>query len=412
MKFSRRDFLKLSTVACAWFLTACTTNEREIPISQGTASGEAGASSAAGTVKIPTMQTQGSSGILKEGIQIPAEFELPLEGSTGFVGSATLPLRASASESSTVLRTLSVGDMFYIKEESGSYWKVCVVDGTEGWVRSDYCMINLPDVVPSILYDDPNAAGTNIINPTTNAMGTGAVFVSCGKALSGITAAQLYDGVFFNPRLDRREFVMPINYNMAKKVGNVQKAALQNGDSLRIIETFRPYEVQMRVKEALYALSNSDSEVRKKLNEGSWNIGWFISTTLSNHQRGVAMDTSLVHIAESEAQSIAGCEFSRPTLWDEYEMPSVMHELSDAAACFTTPVTSSSKTAWKSATVAPTMTDGALLLQKYCTDADLTPLASEWWHFNDLDAESVVKGSSGRGEFYMEGCLSWRMFEQ
>ena len=25
-------------------------------------------------------------------------------------------------------------------------------------------------------------------------------------------------------------------------------------------------------------------------------------------------------------------------------------------------------------------------LQRYCTGAGLTPLASEWWHFNDLEA--------------------------
>jgi D-alanyl-D-alanine dipeptidase len=75
-------------------------------------------------------------------------------------------------------------------------------------------------------------------------------------------------------------------------------------------------------------------------------------------------------------------------------------------------VSSNSKTAWKSATATDTMTDGARLLQQYCTDAGLTPLASEWWHFNDLDAQNLVSYSSGNGEFWLEGCVSWRMFEE
>ena len=40
-------------------------------------------------------------------------------------------------------------------------------------------------------------------------------------------------------------------------------------------------------------------------------------------------------------------------------MPSAMHELSSAAACFTGPVTSNSATAWKRATASASMTDGA-----------------------------------------------------
>ena len=47
---------------------------------------------------------------------------------------------------------------------------------------------------------------------------------------------------------------------------------------------------------------------------------------------------------------------------------------------------------------ADTMNEAALLLRTYCTDAGLTPLASEWWHFNDLDRLAVVD-SSWRGEF-------------
>lgn len=395
MKLSRRDFLKLSTMACAFFLSGCTTNEKAILLGTGGTDGDGSLTIGADGTPSNEQPSTGS-GVLKPGIVIPSGFELPLEGATGFVGAASLALYASASDASSVLRTLGVGDMFYIRQESGQYWQVCILDGTIGWVRSNYCMINLPDVLPSVIYEDPNAVAS--------------VFVTCGERIEGITDFKLYDGLYYNPRLGRDEFVMPINYNMAKKVAAIQKTALAAGDCLKIIETFRPYGVQMQVRDAVYAKARANKAIMSALNEGSWNIGWFIATSLSNHQRGVAMDTTLVHVTDTTEQSIAGCPFVRVT-GDEYEMPSVMHELSSLAACFTKPVNSSSKTAWRSATAASGMTEGAFLLQKYCTDADLTPLASEWWHFNDLDAQSIVSGSSGRGKFYIEGCLSWKMFE-
>ena len=43
--------------------------------------------------------------------------------------------------------------------------------------------------------------------------------------------------------------------------------------------------------------------------------------------------------------------------------------------------------------------------------AGMTPLASEWWHFNDLDAQNKVRMTSGNGKFWLDGCVSWKMFE-
>jgi D-alanyl-D-alanine dipeptidase len=383
-------------MACTWFLTGCMmqTNEQEATIHfvGGGINPEDDEQSAEDGV-----HPVEDNGVLRADVKIPEYFELPLEGATGLVGAASLPLYASAAENSTVLRTLAAGNMFYIRKESGSYWQVCILDGTVGWLKSNYCMINLPDVLPSIIYENPNV--------------TAAVFRTLGQELDGVTGCKLYEGYYYNPRLGRNEYVMPINYVMAKKVGLVQKATLQDGNCLKIIETFRPREVQTQVKDALYAKAAEDPEVRAALNTSPWSIGWFIATSLSNHQRGVAMDATLVRVTDSRTQDIAGCAFVRVS-GEEYEMPCAMHELSSAAACLTKPVSSNSKTAWKSATATDTMTDGARLLQKYCTDAGLTPLASEWWHFNDLDAQNLVSYSSGNGEFWLEGCVSWRMFEE
>ena len=77
-------------------------------------------------------------------------------------------------------------------------------------------------------------------------------------------------------------------------------------------------------------------------------------------------------------------------------------KLSMASATFTGPVKSSSATAWLQATLADTMNEATILLQRYCTDAGLTPLASEWWHFNDLDARFATEGNSSKGEYLLD----------
>ncbi|MCL2775955.1 MAG: SpaA isopeptide-forming pilin-related protein, partial [Oscillospiraceae bacterium] len=50
------------------------------------------------------------------------------------------------------------------------------------------------------------------------------------------------------------------------------------------------------------------------------------------------------------------------------------------------------KTAWQSYTQTAAFEGNAdcKRLQKYCTDAGLTPFASEWWHMNDIDARNAL----------------------
>jgi D-alanyl-D-alanine dipeptidase len=87
-------------------------------------------------------------------------------------------------------------------------------------------------------------------------------------------------------------------------------------------------------------------------------------------------------------------------------MPTSMHELSMASAAFSGPVDSKSRTAWRQAAPAPAMNDAAIRLQIYCTKAGLTPLASEWWHFNDLDTLALTGASPSTGGYTLSQCLS------
>lgn len=45
------------------------------------------------------------------------------------------------------------------------------------------------------------------------------------------------------------------------------------------------------------------------------------------------------------------------------------------------------------------MNEAAIKLQNYCSNAGLTPLASEWWHFNDLAARDTTSNNNSKGQY-------------
>ena len=122
------------------------------------------------------------------------------------------------------------------------------------------------------------------------------------------------------------------------------------------------------------------------------------------------MDVALARVDSTKQITVDEAVISIPASYTTLNMPTQMHELSPLAATFTRGVKSNSKTAWKNATRAKSMTDDALKLQAYCTNAGLTPLASEWWHFNDLDAQAAGDGK-GQGNFTIDGNLSLKPSE-
>ena len=52
------------------------------------------------------------------------------------------------------------------------------------------------------------------------------------------------------------------------------------------------------------------------------------------------------------------------------------------------------------------MTEDALKLKEFCTGAGLSPLASEWWHFNDLDTKTLIGERFTTDPFYLDTCVS------
>ena len=378
----RRVFIGILT---GMVLSACSasneqteTNESKTASSSSTA--EAGTSEEAAVVR-----PEESEPLLYEG-----DLELPVNGATGYA-SVRVDLKATADAGSATISELEAGTSFEVLEEVGDWWYVRTATES-GWVQHLYCFINLPDVVPSIIYDNTNTYASK--------------FASSGKTIPGITGEALYDGKAYNMRLGKVSDIVPVLYSMSKKIHLAQQAALEEGNTLVIYEGYRPFFAQKLTVDALTTLAAADPEVMAGINTHPWDTNWFIATSISNHQMGYAIDVTLAKITEQQEFVIGDYTATAVTGYTEYTMPTTIHELSMASATFTGPVKSSSPTAWLQANLADTMNEAAILLQRYCTDAGLTPLASEWWHFNDLDARFATEDNSSKGEYLLDATMS------
>lgn len=321
------------------------------------------------------------------------DFELPIIGATGFASVKT-DIFDNDKLSGTPLYTMNCGDPFKIIGENDSVWEIEYTGDTvvSGYVRNIYCYLNIPDVIPSIIIDNTNAKSS--------------VFVSAGKSIPDITGQKLYDSLYYNGRFQKEMNVVACNYYMVKKIYAAQHAALKDGYTLVINETFRPMDVQLKVAHSLNSLYKSDNDVRKAINVAPWGIGWFIAFGMSTHQMGCAMDVSLAKVNTIEYKKCGSYKYQAVTDYTDCTMPCPIHELSAAAVSMKKPVNSYSETAWISVELADTMTDDAVRLRNYCTGAGMSPLASEWWHFNDLQVKKAVDSTAVKETFYLHGCVS------
>ncbi len=313
-------------------------------------------------------------------LRYEGDLELPVVGATGYAALG-LDTYTSADYYANYVTTLSPGQGFTILEEQGDWWQIDI-SGVVAWVPHRQCMINLPDVIPSIVYDNANSYSSK--------------FISSGRAIPNITGLQLYNSLSFNERFQEETYQVPVLYAMSKKIHVAQQLALAQGNTLVINEGFRPYDVQQMVYTNLSALASADSEVMAGITRQPWSIGWFIAAGVSNHQQGYAIDTTLGVVHTIEERVCGNYAYTKVTLYEEYTMPTPIHELSAASVSLAGPVNSESASAWYSVGTAASMNEAALALQSYCANAGLTPLASEWWHFGDLSMLDRVSGMDGR----------------
>jgi len=310
-----------------------------------------------------------------EAVIYDGKLELPVNGATGYAS-----INVDVLDSKwNVLDTLKPGKGFRILKEDGTWWQIFYKSeaGTDviGWVRHNLCMINLPDVIPSIIYNNTNAYRS--------------VFKANEETIPDITGVQLYsystrkDGKVYNERLQKDEYIVPVLYAMAESICKAQQNALDNGDTLVIYEGFRPYETQNRVYNEVSKLPSEQK------NFGSYGIIWFIASGISNHQIGYAIDTSLAKVIEKDYAVMGKYKYLQ-LKYLEYAMPCAIHELSIKAT-----LANAKDNVY------------AQKLQTYCTGAGLSSITSEWWHFNDETTFAGIKTENqSNGKYLITECFS------
>ena len=308
-------------------------------------------------------------------------FEKNIFGSTGWAV-IDLPLKESASEGSNKVTDVSAGTPFMILGVNDSYFEI-KYGNYHGYVDNRYCMINLPDVVPSIVY--------NITNSYSS------IYKSSGAVIDGVTGETLYgvncnnnlcqeigtDGKVVNNKIGRSEYIAPILYSAALKIAQAQTLAVNDGYSLMIYDSYRPRSVSTYIAQKLSDLYSRDSIVKNGIDfstgesgtQYNWGQGWFLAQGLSTHNVGSAIDVTLYKLSNNS----------------EVIMPTAMHELSTAAIKYYSPEAPKDSTGYSTGMK---NNEDARRLDNYMTSVGMGTLASEWWHFQDNDGYSLLSNAT------------------
>ena len=305
-------------------------------------------------------------------------FEKSLFGSTGWAA-IDLPLKESANGGSNTITTVSEGEPFLILGQNGNYWEIKYND-YHGYIEHAYCMINLPDVVPSIKY--------NITNSYS------AVYKSSGYDIEGATGETLYgtncsnnlcqeigtNGKVMNNKIGRSEHIVPSLYSASLKIAQAETLALNDGYSLMIYDSYRPRSVSNYVAQKLNILYNNNSTVRNNIDISTgasgtnynWGQAWFLAQGMSSHNVGSAIDVTLYKNGE-------------------VIMPTAMHELSTAAIKYYSTDAPRDSSGYSTGML---NNEDARKLDGYMTSVNMGTLASEWWHFQDNDGLDRMKAAT------------------
>ncbi|MCL2388351.1 MAG: hypothetical protein FWC89_12525, partial [Defluviitaleaceae bacterium] len=107
-----------------------------------------------------------------------------------------------------IIGRLSPGQVFVILDVHEDFWYIRLPNNNTGWVLHSGCFINLPDVIPSMVFRNTNA--------------TASVKRSSWYDIPNVSGYQLYEAWAFNDRLGRYEFIIPVLYQTAHALFVVQ----------------------------------------------------------------------------------------------------------------------------------------------------------------------------------------------
>lgn len=279
------------------------------------------------------------------------------------------------------------------------------IDGQEGYIDSNYCLINLPEYLEDLcLYNITNSYSSLFMAheyeiPTVT-----------GKVIVGYERIRMRNG----------EQLVPLLYPVAKRLEKAALEAINQGYKLKIYDAYRP----RKATEALYnqAIDLQDQPVPEKTYTGKvltdlpkpedypeqdqnptqdpnqtqdpeqvpvltygnlmtdfgrYKMNYFLANGKSRHNRGIAVDLTIVDLSTGK----------------ELHMQTSMHDLS-----------------WYSEDARDNK--NAKKLASIMEGVGFEGLKSEWWHFHDIEAQDGLSPEYQRSGVTPEGWMAddygWR----
>ena len=279
-----------------------------------------------------------NNGIAKKKI---GTFSATLYGATAWANQE-LNIRKEATMNSNIIGTIPVGSKMTILASENTNTKYIKVkyNNLIGYVYSNFILINLPDVIPDMLYEITSASKSTASTANT--------------AIPGITGKNLYGFTKkYNSKIDKETYYVPLLYPTAKKLQRAYNKAKSEGYNLKVYDSYRPHDITISTNNYFRKLYNSNTKVKNAINydkEGNyWGPSWFLASSVSAHNKGIALD---ITITNSDNQ-----ELKAQTAYDTLDTSSIVKYNNNVSNKLRT----------------------IMLSQGF------SPLESEWWHFQDND---------------------------
>lgn len=279
-----------------------------------------------------------NNGIAKKKI---GTFSATLYGATAWANQE-LNIRKEATMDSNIIGTIPVGSKMTIlaSENTNSKYIKVKYNNLIGYVYSNFILINLPDVIPDMLYQITSASKSTASTANT--------------AIPGITGKNLYGFTKkYNSKIDKETYYVPLLYPTAKKLQRAYNKARSEGYNLKVYDSYRPHDITISTNNYFRKLYNSNNKVKNAINydkEGNyWGPSWFLASSVSAHNKGIALDITITNSNNQELKA--------QTAYDTLDTSSIVKYNN----------TVSNK------------------LRNIMLSQGFSPLESEWWHFQDND---------------------------
>lgn len=279
-----------------------------------------------------------NNGIAKKKI---GTFSATLYGATAWANQE-LNIRKEATMDSNIIGTIPVGSKMTIlaSENTNSKYIKVKYNNLIGYVYSNFILINLPDVIPDMLYEITSASKSTASTANT--------------AIPGITGKNLYGFTKkYNSKIDKETYYVPLLYPTAKKLQRAYNKARSEGYNLKVYDSYRPHDITISTNNYFRKLYNSNNKVKNAINydkEGNyWGPSWFLASSVSAHNKGIALDITITNSNNQELKA--------QTAYDTLDTSSIVKYNN----------TVSNK------------------LRNIMLSQGFSPLESEWWHFQDND---------------------------